>query len=150
MVCLLTNIYQVSSFFCMSKVNTTQGIVFSLIYPFFKISMRTITCPFKSSCSFRLIRQCTLLGRLQNTLTSFLFFPLATNMYTTLVILSYITIGKNKKIIALLFERFRSSFHQNWQMDKFKLSNFKGICISMAIMDSMPIIFPRLHQRRKD
>ena len=59
MVRLLTQIYQVRSSFDMSMVSTTQGV---------------ITCLFNSLCSFRLIRQCPLLGRLFSTLTSFLFF----------------------------------------------------------------------------
>ena len=130
---LLMQIYQVPSSFGMSKVSTTQEV---------------IPCLFNYSCSFRLIRQCTLLGRLYSTLTSFLFF-FSHQHVTTPVLLSYITIGKNKKITALLFERFRSSFILSWQKGTFKLSNFKGICISMAIMDSMPIIWPRLPQRRK-
>ena len=148
MVWLLTHIYQVPSSFGMSKVGTTQGVMFSLTYPFFNISTRTITCIFISSCSFRFIRQCTLLGRLQSALRSFLCFFSHQHVHHSST-LPYITIGKNKKTTTLLFGRFRSSFHLNWQKDKFKFSNFKGICISMAILDSMPIILPRLHQRRQ-
>ena len=147
MVWLLTHIYQVPSSFGMSKVGTTQGVMLSLIYPFFKISTGTVTCLFNSSCSFRFIRWCTLLGRLQSTLRSFLCFFSHQHVHHSST-LPYITIGKNKKITAVLFERFRSSFLLNWQKDKFKFSNFKGICISMAILDSMPIILPWLHQRR--